>query len=367
MTTTVLFCDICNESVPQSDVDVGRARVIKGGRVVCSVCDRSMSGEDESVARLGFPAAQPGPGASPAVHAALSAAQPTGQAPPADGLRSRPRRDGGSLIGASLALLAVLVAVGVGLKLSWDIDESRVSYDQSLRAAIRDYRTEALGVRQTSQALRIENERFLASLNQELQRFGRELTGADDRWKGENKLVLAELADFDAELTEIRDVIGLIERHDKEMIGLQAKFATLLDDVTKHTVRIASLEERPVLTIQEPVATDGGNPGGARTGAVAGDQPAWAKLLNGLDSPNADERWMAVDELGQTGDIEVAGPLVRMLQDEDTFVRMATRAHPRRPRGADRDSGPDRFARRRRAGRARGRDGGLAGDHRSHL
>jgi len=315
--TTVLFCDICNESVPQSDLDAGRARRLKG-RVVCSVCERSMSGAEPSPAGGSEPQAAPiGTSASAASGPAVHAVPPP---PTADVHRPRPRRDSGALVGASLALLAVLVAVGVGLRLSWDIEESKEAYDRSLRTAIRDYRAEALSVRETTEALRLENERFLATLRDELDAYARDLAAAQDRWMLENDQVMAELVDFDAELTEIKELVGLIERHDKEMIGLQAKFATLLDDMTKHAARIAALEERPVVTIEPPI----GGGAGAPQGGDEREQPAWTKLLAGLDSPNADERWMAVDELGQTGDPAVADELVRMLQDEDTFVRMAT-------------------------------------------
>lgn len=315
MTTIVLFCDICNESVPQSDVDSGRARLLKGGRVVCSVCDRSMSAPASETEPT---AAAPGPAPTPAP-------SPAAAPPPraAEVARHRPRRDNGALVGASLALMAVLVAVGVGLRLSWDIEDSKLAYADALREAQLDYRVNAQGVRRTVEELRRENRDYLRSLQEALDDFGGDLAAADERWQRENRNLMAELVDVDSELTEMKDLIGLIERHDKEMIGLQAKFAALLDDVTKHSVRIASLEERPVVTIQEPLAASGdaGSSGGPN-GASA--PPAWTKLLVGLDSPNADERWMAVDELGQTGDPEVAGALVRMLQDEDTFVRMAT-------------------------------------------
>jgi putative sterol carrier protein len=39
----VHFCDICNESVPQRDLDQGRA-FLRKGRVVCAACDLSMGG-----------------------------------------------------------------------------------------------------------------------------------------------------------------------------------------------------------------------------------------------------------------------------------------------------------------------------------
>ena len=40
----VHFCDLCNESVPQRDLDLGRAFLHKG-RVVCAACDHAMGGE----------------------------------------------------------------------------------------------------------------------------------------------------------------------------------------------------------------------------------------------------------------------------------------------------------------------------------
>jgi len=36
------FCDLCNESVPQSDLDAGRA-FVRRGRVVCASCERAMT------------------------------------------------------------------------------------------------------------------------------------------------------------------------------------------------------------------------------------------------------------------------------------------------------------------------------------
>src|SRR5689334_21576409 len=39
------FCDLCNESVPQSDLDLGQARMVKD-RVVCASCERAMSHAD---------------------------------------------------------------------------------------------------------------------------------------------------------------------------------------------------------------------------------------------------------------------------------------------------------------------------------
>ncbi|MFT7542939.1 MAG: hypothetical protein ACI9K5_003921, partial [Gammaproteobacteria bacterium] len=40
----LLFCDVCNESVPQRDLDEGLAKR-RRGRVVCATCEGAMSSE----------------------------------------------------------------------------------------------------------------------------------------------------------------------------------------------------------------------------------------------------------------------------------------------------------------------------------
>ena len=37
------FCDLCNESIPQSDLDLGRA-VRRNERLICAACEGAMSG-----------------------------------------------------------------------------------------------------------------------------------------------------------------------------------------------------------------------------------------------------------------------------------------------------------------------------------
>ena len=64
------FCDLCNESVPQADLDEGRAFVRKG-RVVCATCDRAMSHAGVAVApsvaasAVEIAPAEPAPPAAP--------------------------------------------------------------------------------------------------------------------------------------------------------------------------------------------------------------------------------------------------------------------------------------------------------------
>ena len=44
MAMEIHFCSLCNESVPQSDLDLGRA-FVRRGRVICAVCERAMTHE----------------------------------------------------------------------------------------------------------------------------------------------------------------------------------------------------------------------------------------------------------------------------------------------------------------------------------
>jgi len=48
----VFFCDLCNESIPQADLDLGRA-VRRNERLICAACEAAMSG--------GAPLAAPAP------------------------------------------------------------------------------------------------------------------------------------------------------------------------------------------------------------------------------------------------------------------------------------------------------------------
>ena len=43
------FCDLCNESVPQSDLDEGRS-FLRKGRVICAKCNALMSSPESSAA-----------------------------------------------------------------------------------------------------------------------------------------------------------------------------------------------------------------------------------------------------------------------------------------------------------------------------
>ena len=314
MSTTVLFCDLCNESVPQADLDAGRA-VLVNGRVVCATCDRLMSSPEPAGAAFAS--------AGPALPAwgAPSATPSAASAPVSEGLRGRARGER-SVAGAGLAALAVLFTLGVGWKLNQKIEEGQLKYDATLARYVAQYQEATRDVRATSRELGASNETWIAQVTAGLEEHRQDLADAERRWQRESDQMLAELHGFGGELAKFQELAGLIQRHDKEMVGLQAKFAGLQDDLSRQGERLGTLEKRPVIGLQGALPADPAE--GAAAAAAPAAAPAWGDLLGGLRSADASERWLAVDELGQTGDPAVAEHLVPMLTDEDTFVRMAT-------------------------------------------
>ena len=122
------FCDLCNESVPQTDLDEGRA-FLRKGRVICLTCDKSMSHPEEgggpgsaTTPPDGASPAGPfggGPASSDALQGGASGAptaplQPTGTwgSAPHQPLHTQRARGGGP--GLGLAFLAILLIGAVG-------------------------------------------------------------------------------------------------------------------------------------------------------------------------------------------------------------------------------------------------------------
>ncbi len=302
MTTTVFFCDLCNESVPHTDLDTGNA-FIRKGRVVCATCDRLMGGV--ATRGVGIEGAAATGGASPADFG--------GSSPPIGRRASRQ----GSLGGAAVGFLAVVIAVGVYWKLNGDIGALGKDVDDDLDQqawAIQLATDDAsVGISELSKGY----DALRSELIERMDARERAAEKAGDAARQERADMLGELGAFRVELENMGEHVGLIRRHDAEMIGLQAKITELSGDLHAMVDRLAELEARPIAVVSEAG-------GGVLEEELGGNQPAWANLLKGLTSPNPDERWMAVDELGQTGDARVAPHIVPLLADEDTFVRMAT-------------------------------------------
>jgi hypothetical protein len=338
------FCDLCNESVPQTDLDEERA-FIRKGRVVCATCDRSMSHEEQAGGPVGGPfgAGAPASGAPAPSFAGPSAAAPAGTSagtsagapagappsappPPAPAAPAplsppvphhtygshRPRSSGA---GVGVGLVALLLASASAFwaydrteKLNEDLRAAHETLRDDLRLNDQrigaDLRSQAEESRQVADALRRELSDQRAWLDGRLAR-------ADDQAKE----VSAKLDTFGATIGEMREAFGEVNRHDQELMRLQKRYTALGDEVHLLGVRIDELLARPTA----PAAGAGAappDPGEA--------PPPWMGLVEQLASENTSERWQAVVALGETNDPAVSEYLLPALQDTDIFIRMVT-------------------------------------------
>ena len=77
----IFFCDICNESVPEGDLNHGLA-YRRGNRVVCAPCDRAMSHADGAGGSVGLLTKPPKVGTDTEVEAAAPPIQDRKPVPP---------------------------------------------------------------------------------------------------------------------------------------------------------------------------------------------------------------------------------------------------------------------------------------------
>ncbi len=327
------FCDLCNESVPQADLDAGRA-FFRKGRVVCAACDRAMSLHEAGATdpmQTGF-AAQTEEGMSEPEDIVLPSfvetPNPYFATEPPPALSSQPAyhpapahpvhvHRGGSG-GVWLALLGLVFTAGAVFVLDGRIQESERRAMETTRA-LEDRTQELAALRRRATELadgQTDVDRRM------LQRM------ADEKAKRE--ALNAELAKIQAENTELRGQIttlqgsfaALEQRSGSGSFDLEKRFAALSarvahneDEARNLTDKIATIESAPPLVSEAAAAPAG--PGAAT-------EAPWHLQLAGLKSDKNSTRWEAVTALGATKDPETVPFLTPMLKDTDLFVRMAT-------------------------------------------
>lgn len=277
----IQFCDICSESVPLHDLEVGSAKRF-GGRVVCKNCDEAMT-------RHVAPAAQ---------HSSQALAN------------DAPLRTAGSVwLAAScvgvMALLAYLSVqrvedaearvqsdfagqlAGVERRLGLlDTRLQRIADPRDEPAAV-DPRIDAIADAVASLARQVEENggdaavlAAFAALDARLDDLA--LTDAQRRAEGDRKL-----AQLTLEVERTRGDLALLAQ-------------ALLEE-------LAAAAEKPAPPVAPP------EPIGA----------PWLAFIGGLSSSDDSERWNSVEELGASGDPAAAAHVVPVLTDPEMFVRMA--------------------------------------------
>ncbi len=282
----VIFCDVCNESIPLGDLEQGRA-VRRGARAVCAACERAMSAQaptgEQTPVQTGAPAAD------------------AGNAKP----RSR-----------TLLWLSVIGIATAGFALHRNLSERSAALEQSQRTqegllgALQSQLRQAQSMAQSSQALGHAQHSQLSNATAELDQLRQQLSelqeaqtrSTQERQAQETERVDALRRSFEAQLLErerrIEEMGMRVARAEDGMRELQMRFDVLAQAAQE-------LRETP----------------GPPQPSLPQDA-AWHALLPRLKDENPSVRWQTVDELSRTGDPAVLEHVVMALADTDLFVRM---------------------------------------------
>lgn len=321
------FCDLCNESVPQTDLDEGRA-FLRKGRVICLSCDRSMSHPEG----VGVPGAPPDGGASgadgPAGPYGAATTSPAAPLTPTGAWGSpthhtpgaRPRGGGGA--GFGLGLIAILLIGAVGFWLNDRIDQLDGHVSREGREVREDQHLLELRVNQSVQRVADGATAFELQMQQELRDQRGNIDGRLREGQDLARSLSEKVEGLGGRIEVMKTSFDEVNRHDLELMRLQQKFTSLSDQIVQMGLEFDDLATR---VANAPAVTGGAVGGVVGNGAAAeAPPPAWIGLVEQLSSGNPSDRWQAVFALKETGDPAVAEYLVPVLKDEDLFIRMAT-------------------------------------------
>lgn len=315
----ILFCDLCNESIPASHLEVGKA-FRRGGRLTCAACDLAMGGGGAPEAERSKRAAdrQP-PGARALPPAGSASAEPAPAAPVAGG---------SGAAGIGVGLLALLVA-GTGLGLFMERLEQTEGQMETLALELSSQQRKG-AAEMRAQGTRMEDRlaELGAGLEQRVTALGAGLETRLERLAQQDDEQSAGLAELRTDLKRISGELDASAAGRVDQLNALAKQIEALEgDQRFYSDRLAELDEqlRAVETMRPgsfgagPSLADASAPGGA----PAGPAP-WEGLLPDLGHQHPGIRMEAVYELAETGDSRVIPHVIPMLRDEDLFVRMAT-------------------------------------------
>jgi len=313
----ILFCSICNESVPVGHLADGRA-FRRNDRVVCATCDVAMGGGGKVEAAitgiaLEYPAspmqmggAQPQPGGThmPSM--------------PKPRRRKRLTAGGGGLMLGGLALFVALgVGVAGGILIVKVMEESNLQRDNlrdghdglALKVTHLDDRLSAMLPGISGEIKSLESElgkdfdlvaRDLSAkirgLSMSIESTGTRITALEETMRALD----ADLHTTDNEMQVRLDNLALTALRDGE-------------DLSRVMDRLVSLEDLVHSGALAPPST----------GEELDVGPAWQVALDDLANPDSAVRWNAVQALAESGDPAVVPHLVPLLTDEDVWVRMA--------------------------------------------
>jgi hypothetical protein len=323
------FCDLCNESVPQADLDEGRA-FVREWRVVCATGVRSMShaavavpaSESAHAPREPASSADLAPSTSSSAAATSTAAPAMSAVAPAPVLSAvsiapippeprSPRRTSSAALW--IGVLAMAFTAGAIVVLHDQIDELARENRDARKAEMRAL-TEIADARRAHDALTTTLRGESARLEKRLDDEHATIEAALARVRDEQQKRAEDLQVAIQALNAWRGETGTQSQDDRRKIAeLTQRLSKSEEDALQLAERLQSLEHA-AKAAPAPVVQ----------AAPTKGEPSWKALVIDLTSKNSGVRWEAVDGIGQAHDPSAASALIPMLKDPDVFVRMAT-------------------------------------------
>lgn len=304
----IYFCDLCDQSIPLSDITEGRATTVKG-KVLCTQC-----------------VPKPGPSeisAPPSQPVSAREFDESKRAPGSPHVSFSPALLALSLVTFVLALGAAALA-GFAYARLRDLEGEGVTDRTALKSRVdrlvedlngfQDDVTQAKDGVSTA-ARRDETQALATKVGEILKR----LDDAGDRWTRANEEAARRQSDHE------RDVAKRVD----DLEGRQRVLADKLEADSRTLFgRVGDIEKSLL---------PGSNPGMARVEpdvppARGGDPkpvvseelpPAVKEQLDKLVEGDISERWVALTELTKLRDARAVPTVVKYLKDEDPFVRHA--------------------------------------------
>ena len=302
------FCDLCNESVPEADLALGRA-VRRAGRVICPVCERAMSSHGEAAR-----ASQGERGLPISSHREPAAAASANGNRAGHGTAAAQQAPGRSSSGVFLGIAALLFAVGAAALFAAEMNSDRVEREEV--QAVQDREVAGVARRQVALEQRLGAEREALELALQARVDTQAATAGQALARVEGRL-----GDLESALVRVEGALATIgedvargsEDTGRRLDELAGRLATQRDEqrrlqleLTDLGVAVAAGAAAAPLVPEAPFA------------------PAWNERVADLASTDASLRYYAVIDLAATGDPAVVPHLTPLLADNDLFVQMAT-------------------------------------------
>jgi len=284
----VYFCDLCNESIPQADLDQGRA-VRRNDRLICVACEAAMS-------------SAPAAAAAPARHVAPA---------PAARAASVASPSSVGVVALAFSAVALLAAAGSGAYLFLRFDGVAAALEERIAG---------------EQRAAFERERRLVA----------SVEGATSEGQSERRTLQDQQRALEVRVGDVEhdtsEIAGLRERTGRLEERMEA-FDLVPDAVERQASELATLSEavaelgKSGANAPAAQATPAETPAPKPPSAAASPAPpataTWKNWVGDLESQSTNTRWQAVQSLAATGDPAVVPHLLPRLKDTDIFVRMA--------------------------------------------